>query len=382
MGKLIEGLWDCPYCDTKGIGGSKRDCPNCGKARGDGIKFYMPGTIKYVEPEKAKEINRNPDWMCPYCNSLNSDSLTVCSSCGSERTSENLDYFSALKEYEEKEEKSEYNDENSFDDAQEETDLFENKDYKKDNFQNTDNLTSIKNFFSNFFMKHGTTFIIAFFAILLTSGLIYLLIPKAQEITIDNFSWERSIDIENYQTVDESGWSLPAGARLHYSQEEISGYEDVLDHYETRSRQVAKERLTGYETVVTGYRDLGNGYFEEITDSRPVYETYYETEYYDEPIYRQEPIYQTKYYYEIDKWLYDRSLTTSGSDKNPKWAEVPELPDNERVSDKKEKYYIKGINQKGKEKKISLSYNDWNKLEKGQKVKLKVSALGTGEIIE
>ena len=45
---------------------------------------------------------------------------------------------------------------------------------------------------------------------------------------------------------------------------------------------------------------MGNGYFEEETISTPVYETYYETEEYQEPIYRDEPVYAMKYYYDID----------------------------------------------------------------------------------
>ena len=31
MGKIVVGRWDCSYCGTKGIRGSERECPNCGK---------------------------------------------------------------------------------------------------------------------------------------------------------------------------------------------------------------------------------------------------------------------------------------------------------------------------------------------------------------
>ena len=86
MGRLIENLWDCPYCSTKGIGGSRRECPNCGKPRGETTRFYMPSEITYVSEEKASKINRNPDWLCEFCGSLNSDSDSTCKSCGSTRT--------------------------------------------------------------------------------------------------------------------------------------------------------------------------------------------------------------------------------------------------------------------------------------------------------
>lgn len=163
-------------------------------------------------------------------------------------------------------------------------------------------------------------------------------------------SWQRSIDIERYQTVEESDWYLPSGARLQYSQKEFSHYEQVLDHYETKTKKVAHERILGYEDYVSGYRDLGNGYFEEIVSSRPVYETYYEDETYQEPVYRDEPVYRTKYY-------------------------------DEKVSIRSEKYYITGLNKKNKSSNILLSFEDWNSVEVGQTVKLKVS-LGYGEIVE
>ena len=73
---------------------------------------------------------------------------------------------------------------------------------------------------------------------------------------------------------------MPSGARLKYEKNEIYDYEKVVDHYEIKTKQVEKTRISRYETYVTGYKDLGNGYFEEITDERPVYETYYESEEY------------------------------------------------------------------------------------------------------
>lgn len=202
-----------------------------------------------------------------------------------------------------------------------------------------------------------------------------------QKVTIQEMSWEYCINIEKYQTVTENNWNLPAGARLLYSQQEFSHYQEVLDHYETRTKQVAKQRISGYEDRVTGYRDLGNGYFEEITTSSPVYETYYETETYQEPIYRNDPVYRTKYYYEIDKWLYERNVKTSGKDKNPYWGEV-DLSSVERISSKNEKYLITGVNQKDKQQVLQLSYDDWRSLTVGKTATFKVTLGIYGEIVE
>lgn len=365
MGRLIEGLWDCPYCGTKAIGGSNRECPNCGRPRDDETKFYMPSEINYVSEEKAKQINRNPDWICPYCDSLNSADDSNCKSCGSKRTSENLDYFS-------RENKSK-------------TSVTKCEDEYKNSQEDTYDLPYENNGFSDsakdFVKKRWKLLLVIPAVIALIIGLIYLLIPKTEAFTINNFKWERNIEIEEYKTVQESDWVLPAGARLKYTNNEISHYKQVIDHYETKTREVAKQRISGYEDYVAGYRDLGNGYFEEIIDQRPIYETYYETEYYEEPVYRDEPVYQTKYYYEIDKWVYERNVKTQATDKSPYWGDVS-LNNNERISNKYEVYYVIGTNQKGKEKQISIDYEKWNSLESGQTVKMKTFIIGSGEVIE
>lgn len=165
------------------------------------------------------------------------------------------------------------------------------------------------------------------------------------------------------------------------SRQEIYAYENILDHYEQRSKLVTKERIVGYEEVVVGHKDLGNGYFEEITENRPIYETYTETEYYEEPIYRKEPVYKTKYYYEIDKWLYDRSVSSSGSTQKTYWPDVSELTKNERTSTKTESYYVIGVNSNEESKKIEIPYESWLNLEVDQQITVRVSILGKGELI-
>jgi len=362
MGRIIEGFWDCKSCNAKGIRGGIRECPNCGKARDENTTFYLDLEKKqYVPKEQEKNINRNPDWVCKYCNQLNSDNDKVCVSCGASRTEQNLNYFeNHNKRINEEKEKS----------SQDEINNQESKHHV------SNSSFTLKNFI---FSKIGVI-LIALAIILGISGIVYLLIPKVHELTITEMSWQRSIDIDRYQTVEENDWYLPSGARLLYSQEELSRYEQVLDHYETKTRQVARQRISGHEDYVSGYRDLGNGYFEEIISSRPIYETYYETEEYQEPVYRDEPIYQTKYYYEIDKWIYERSVKTNGVNKTPYWGDVT-LDSDEKISRQSENYYITGLNKKNKSSKVSLSFDDWNSLEVGQTVKVKVS-LGYGKIVE
>ena len=218
--------------------------------------------------------------------------------------------------------------------------------------------------------------------VLIIGSIVWLVVPRTRTVTVNHTYWEQTIEVERYQTVDESGWSLPSNARLHKSQSEIYTYKKVLDHYENKTRQVAKQRLDHYDTKVVGHRDLGNGYFEEITEQVPVYETYYETEHYQEPVYRSEPVYKTKYYYEVDKWLHDRNLTSSGIDSTPYLPDTSMLKSDERTATQRASYTFSGTDDKGDTKTYEASYSDWSDLKAGDTITIKVSIFGNVKSIE
>ena len=56
MGKIIEGLWDCPFCGNKRIRAGQKTCPDCGHPQDENTKFYMPDEIKYVSEEEAEKM--------------------------------------------------------------------------------------------------------------------------------------------------------------------------------------------------------------------------------------------------------------------------------------------------------------------------------------
>ena len=107
MGKIIEGLWDCPFCGNKRIRAGQKTCPDCGHPQDENTKFYMPDEIKYVSEEEAEKISRNPDWQCSFCGSLNSDDLNVCKNCGATKEESERNYFEMRQQEEEKKRKKE-----------------------------------------------------------------------------------------------------------------------------------------------------------------------------------------------------------------------------------------------------------------------------------
>jgi hypothetical protein len=331
------------------------------------------GTDKRVIDE-SDISSKEPDWVCPYCDGYNAASVNVCSKCGAERETSDLNYFDMEQKREEKIRQIKHVDADTpADDADDEVgEECDTDSYTEDN--NNFSFHSIKTFFKNGWKDIS----IAAACIAIIATVIFLSIPQNVKFTPQDFAWEREIGIEHIETFHESNWNLPGEARLSYTKQEISHYNNVLDHYETKTRQVAKQQLKGYETYVTGYRDLGNGRFEEITAQRPIYETVYETETYQDPVYRQEPVYATKYYYDIDRWTEYRQVSDKDNGKNPKWPEV-QLNDGDREGTKREKYTVSGITEKNESASYTAPLELWEKLQSGSAVTLKISS---DEIIE
>lgn len=335
LGNIIEGYWNCPYCGTKGIQGSHRSCTYCGKVRDDNTTFYMKETNNYVPAEKAKNISKSPDWVCSYCNQLNSDEKNSCDSCGAVRTGEELNYF----------------------------------EYKRKQNQR---IALSRNGGKPAGIYKPKLIAILILVFVMASSVIYGIgsaLSSTKEVTITSFSWSRNIEISQKTRMEDSGWTLPKDARVIDTKKEFYKNEKIVDHYETKTRQVTKQKITGYETYVSGHKDLGNGYFEEETSQRPIYETYTEEETYEEPVYREEPVYKTKYYYEIDKWVHKRNVETSGTDKKPYWGDE-KLADNERVESKSEKYKIKTQDYDENAEEYVVSFDKWNSLEEGSKIEV------------
>lgn len=242
MGKIVVGRWDCSYCGTKGIRGSERECPNCGRPRGEDVKFYVDDPKDYVPEDEATQISKEPDWMCEFCGSYNSAKLTKCMSCGAER-GKSKDYFQVQEANREKESGKAETTENDFEQNHEKEEKYQHFESQQEDYSQHD--FSSYNLANIFLNKKVIAIVLA--VLLSIIGVIFLFTPKEVNMQITDFSWSRSISIEQNRTFHESDWSVPAGGRVTSQQMEFHHYQSVLDHYETRTREVARERLSHYE---------------------------------------------------------------------------------------------------------------------------------------
>lgn len=365
--RLIEGFWSCDRCGNENIKARYDSCPSCGNRRNKTTKYEMLDKNNYVSKEDEAKIDKKPDWLCSYCNNLNRANFTSCHSCGSSKEDSEKNYFEILKKR--------GNDNNlSYESDIQSNDM---SFYNSENETKTGIKEKLKAVSKNSKIK---LLLVCIFIPIILISLLLLFKPKVDTIIVEEFSWKSSVSVEEYKTVNESDWTLPSNARLQYTKEEISHYVEVFDHYENRTRTVTKERFIGYETKVE-YEDLGNGYFEENIYEVPVYETYQETEEYTKAIYKDVPIYKTKYYYEIDKWVYKESINASGNNKNPYYPEVI-LEDNERIGSKSQEYFVSGKNSKGKVYNLSVSKERWIDLNLNDKVKFKIYIGGITKVID
>ena len=364
MGTLL-GRWDCEYCSKKGIPADVRHCPSCGNPVGQNVKYYLPqGSKDYVDP---KIVPKGADWKCGYCESYNRYEADVCSNCGAPKGA-GKDYFQNHAENAAKSRPDSNTGGNTYygGGTSEAAASYYSHPQKKD---------------FNYWLK----WIIAGIAVIaVIIGIVALVVPKEKTLTVDGFSWERTLYIEKYKTVSESGWSMPSGARLKHTNEEVRSYDHQLAGYRTET--YTEQELDYYEEYVSGYRDLGNGYFEEIIDRRPVYRTVTKTR--EVPWYIDVPIYDTKYYYDIDKWANDHTNVTRGNDHEPYWGQEPtatgspKLGD-ERVSSRSESYRITGtLSGEKNSRSFEISRSDWERLKKGDSVRCKVYVSGKIELLK
>lgn len=82
------GRWDCTSCGTRGILGPEQACTQCGAARPDDVRFYLPQNEPAVtDPAQIAEAQAGPDWDCLHCGADNKATHKSCSQCGAERGS-------------------------------------------------------------------------------------------------------------------------------------------------------------------------------------------------------------------------------------------------------------------------------------------------------
>ena len=312
--------------------------------QGESLRKEEMNQFEQLNDQKAQEIGSNPDWYCSFCNSLNSDNAQTCGNCGATRADSEANYFDRLKKRQEQE-AAELAAQGSTPAAK---------------------------------PKSRLLLIIAVIVAAIVGIVVWMNSNKtAGDLKVTALNWTRVIQIEANKQYSESDWSMPQGAELVETKQEISGYREVFDHYENvqvqRSRQV-------YDHDEYTLKDNGNGTFTQV--AHPVYRTEYYTETEKRAVTRPEPIYNTKYYYTIWRWKPEREVTASGTDHNTAWPEYT-LADNEREGTRTEDYRftVEHTKKQSAPETYRLTESDWAKINVGDQIFITAKRSGANPFI-
>jgi hypothetical protein len=148
--------------------------------------------------------------------------------------------------------------------------------------------------------------------------------PREVELMPVAHSWTRAIEVQALRPVEEEGWEgeIPSNARVLASRRELYRTERVQVGSRRESRTVTERVQVGTERVKTGSRDLGNGYFEDIYEDRPVYRDERRQVSETVPVFEDRKIFKNRLRYEITKWVTVRTETAKGSSPDLRWPEV------------------------------------------------------------
>lgn len=345
------GRWDCPTCGTKMILGPETRCPNCGSSRPEDVRFYLPTDAEIVREEaKLKEARAGVDWICGHCRSQNKATDTTCHSCANPRDESSQDVNLQTREYSLDEVPTE-----SF--APEDEPMGPPPKPKRKKGNNV-----LRWLLIGLFM-------------ILAGGFLLRTFPRTIQVSVESFSWERKIQMLHLEPRSYEDWEVPNGAFDVSSFQAVHHYNQVFSHYETRTRTVQVQ--VGTEQYVCGQKDMGNGYFQDVYCTRPIYESRQET--YEEPIYNQVPVYATKYRYQIMEWIKDPKyvLSTSGADHEAHWHDLSAYQNEKewKEGQRTDAYYLKVREDDGDEHTEVVPFAYWNQLKQGQEIPAKRSVM-------
>lgn len=421
---MREGAWDCSQCEKRGIPGGLTRCPHCNDPRDTALTPseapYLPTNARVVtDRDELAVANSGPEWNCGYCGSANRGNTEACAECdrpkdaddtvaatytyvsgveaegkdisdsrivGDDRTNAVLQGADPLQQLESDPVRMPDRTFTASDlprngeDVQRRHDDPSDEDPPRSNVPLLGKLPPV----------HASRRLVIIMAavIMVVLAIISSLYVRSEffvahstPLTVQNLTWERQVEVETYRTLTQSDWTVPSDGRVISSRPEVERYVQVLDHYETKTRQVPERVRTGSHTekYACGTRtiDKGNGYFDSQTTycDRQVddYSTIYRSEQYQEPVYRQDPVYRTKYTYQVDRWVTDRYETARGESNPdgvwPAWPEPIVVGTTQRVGDdRKERYTVELTDQNGQQFSRSLDYTAWSYLSEGESV--------------
>ena len=296
---IREGKWRCPYCSSVNRG-AELACAGCGATRDKDVAFFLEDEAAEVQdPALLARARSGADWLCLHCQTSNRPDQARCRNCGAERGSSPARPVKESRP-----------------------------------LAATPPATAPRGGCARWLVA------LALLALGFCGVASYFAFRKTQErVRVVGFEWRRGIEVEAWRSVRGEAWEgeAPSGARVLSRERRV--------HHNEREQ-------SGTERVKVGVRDLGNGFFEDVYEDRPVY--------------RERPVYRDRLTYEHEGWLLDRTAGAGGSDQSPRWPD-PGLRGREREGRRHESYTV--LLQGRRAYRMELPEARWASLRPGQELR-------------
>ncbi len=276
---VYEMLWDCPACGTKKLlGVTHKFCPNCGHPQ-DAKYRYFPSEEEQIAVKD--HLYYGVDKICPACHAPNSANAEFCTQCGSPLEGAQQ---VTLRQEQVRGDGFTFASETKAD-AKRERDTASSPIPKPEKLPRP---PFWKTRLGIGLMAGGS----ALFAFIATA----LFWNKTVEVNVTGHTWERVINIEDYNWRSRSDWcdTMPSDGVVTARSREIRSYTQVADGESCSNKRV----------------DQGDGSFrvERVCTTN----------------YKDVPVYDTKCYYRVLRWEFKRKAKSNGTNATdePYWPQT------------------------------------------------------------
>lgn len=382
---IMEAAWDCASCSKKLIPGHLKECPQCGSpwdaVRDPKETRYLPDNARVVtDPDEVRRAYIGPDRRCRYCFRASPADAMECGNCG--RTLDGEDKTVPVVTYRGGNEPPTAV--RSLDELPRESPAAR----RQPAADVQDLEPEDPEIAATWFQLHWPKLAAAAAAMVVLLGVFFVyqnfLKTETSVLTVSELTWERQLSIEEYRTVQDSGWSIPDGGRHVRDYQDVYEYVKVFDGYDYIDRVVTEEVYSHAAPYDCGdtYVDLGNGYIDkqDVICYEDIYNTYTYTV--EDPVarYRDDPVYRTKFDYDIERWVFSKWEVASGGDgesDQPRWPGSEFLKDNQRVGlGKSEKYVVVMTSSNGRTYTEEPGLEVWARLDLEDEVSTQMNAQG------
>lgn len=290
---FVPLIWECPYCETQNPGPIKT-CTSCGAPQPDDVEFLRVDKEKFnfIKDEALiRMAQAGPDIHCPYCGTRNPAGAELCSNCGGEINIPGKVVREVGKEVQ------------TVSEAEQEPQEVPTP---------TPSVTPVSTPRKKPSRLVKILGALGILAVLAGCIILLMLLFKTDtvEATVTSGTWERSVAIEAFRSVTDSGWwdEIPDSAEI---QSCTQRYRYTSENPEPNATEVCSDPVV---------EDTGTGIGEVVQEC--VYE-----------------VYDDYCEYTYMNWIVETTVVERGEDWNPVWPE-PDLDSDQRLGVMSEDYTI------------------------------------------